>query len=50
MPNALLSVHDKTGLLDLAKELKALGWGLLATGGTLRVLQEAGLEVQEVAA
>ena len=49
MPNALLSVHDKTGLLDLARDLKALGWGLLATGGTLRVLQEAGLEVTEVA-
>ena len=49
MPTALLSVHDKTGLVALGTELSALGWKLLATGGTLRTLQEAGLEVTEVA-
>jgi len=49
MPTALLSVYDKTGLLPLAHGLKKLGWALLATGGTLKALQEAGLEVQEVA-
>jgi phosphoribosylaminoimidazolecarboxamide formyltransferase/IMP cyclohydrolase len=49
MPTALLSVYDKTGLLPLAEGLKALGWSLLATGGTLKTLREAGLEVQEVA-
>ncbi len=49
MPTALLSVHDKTGLVALGKELSALGWKLLATGGTLRTLQEAGLEPVEVA-
>ena len=49
MPTALLSVYDKKGLLPLAKGLKALGWDLLATGGTLKALQEAGVEVLEVA-
>ena len=49
MATALLSVYDKTGLLPLAKGLKQLGWRLLATGGTLKALQEGGLEVQEVA-
>jgi phosphoribosylaminoimidazolecarboxamide formyltransferase/IMP cyclohydrolase len=49
MSIALLSVYDKTGLLPLAAGLKALGWDLLATGGTLRVLREAGVEVREVA-
>jgi len=49
MPTALLSVYDKTGLLPLATGLKKLGWTLLATGGTLKALREAGFEVQEVA-
>ena len=34
MPRALLSVSDKTGLLDFARGLSALGWELLSTGGT----------------
>ena len=50
MPRALISVYDKTGLVDLSAGLRELGWELLATGGTLRALQEAGLEVLEVAA
>jgi phosphoribosylaminoimidazolecarboxamide formyltransferase/IMP cyclohydrolase len=50
MPTALISVYDKEGLLPLAKGLLAQGWRLLATGGTLRALQEAKLEAQEVAA
>ena len=49
MTTALFSVFDKTGLVPLAQGLKALGWNLLATGGTLKTLREAGLEVQEVA-
>ncbi len=49
MPRALLSVYDKTGLLDLAHGLKALGWDLLATGGTFKALMDAGLDVMEVA-
>jgi len=49
MSTALFSVYDKTGLVPLAQGLKALGWSLLATGGTLKALREAGLDVQEVA-
>ena len=47
--NALLSVSDKTGVLALAQGLHALGWNLLSTGGTARLLAEAGLPVTEVA-
>jgi phosphoribosylaminoimidazolecarboxamide formyltransferase/IMP cyclohydrolase len=49
MATALLSVYDKTGLVDLGRGLAGLGWTLLATGGTLRALREAGLEATEVA-
>jgi phosphoribosylaminoimidazolecarboxamide formyltransferase/IMP cyclohydrolase len=49
MATALFSVYDKTGLVPLAKGLQELGWSLLATGGTLKALQDAGLKVQEVA-
>src|SRR5574340_1663049 len=45
---ALLSVSDKRGLLDFARELAALGVRLLSTGGTAKALREAGLEVAEV--
>jgi phosphoribosylaminoimidazolecarboxamide formyltransferase / IMP cyclohydrolase len=46
---ALLSVSDKTGIVDLARGLAAAGVELLSTGGTHRVLIEAGLSVREVA-
>ena len=46
---ALLSVSDKTGLLDFAKGLAGLGVKLLSTGGTAKLLQDAGLPVTEVA-
>ncbi len=46
---ALLSVSDKTGVLDFARELHALGVKLLSTGGTAKLLTEAGLPVTEVA-
>jgi phosphoribosylaminoimidazolecarboxamide formyltransferase/IMP cyclohydrolase len=49
MPKAILSVHDKTGILDFAKGLASLGWTLLASGGTAKLLRENGLEVREVA-
>ncbi|MDZ4764976.1 MAG: bifunctional phosphoribosylaminoimidazolecarboxamide formyltransferase/IMP cyclohydrolase [Chloroflexota bacterium] len=45
MPRALLSVHDKTGLIDFAATLLDLGWDLVASGGTERALREAGLSV-----
>ncbi|HRE91124.1 MAG TPA: bifunctional phosphoribosylaminoimidazolecarboxamide formyltransferase/IMP cyclohydrolase, partial [Myxococcota bacterium] len=43
-PFALLSVHDKSGLVDFARGLTA-HFDLLASGGTARVLTEAGLDV-----
>jgi len=46
---ALLSVSDKTGLLELARALAARGVELLSTGGTARALREAGLAVKDVA-
>lgn len=48
VPTALISVSDKTGLVEFAAELANLGWQLLASGGTARVLQSAGVSVQEV--
>ena len=48
MPRALLSVSDKTGVVDLARELQGRGWTLLSTGGTARALRDAGLPVTEV--
>ena len=47
---ALISVSDKTGVLDLARRLHAQGVTLLSTGGTAKLLLEAGLPVTEVAA
>ncbi|WP_354679226.1 bifunctional phosphoribosylaminoimidazolecarboxamide formyltransferase/IMP cyclohydrolase [Cupriavidus plantarum] len=46
---ALLSVSDKTGIVDFARELNALGVVLLSTGGTAKLLADAGLPVTEVA-
>jgi phosphoribosylaminoimidazolecarboxamide formyltransferase/IMP cyclohydrolase len=47
--HALLSVSDKTGLADLARGLTAHGVHLISTGGTAKLLKEAGLAVTEVA-
>lgn len=46
---ALLSVSDKTGLIDFAKALAARGVELLSTGGTAKALSDAGLTVRDVA-
>ncbi len=46
---ALISVSDKTGLLDFAKGLAARGVALLSTGGTAGMLRDAGLDVTDVA-
>ncbi|MFN8039410.1 MAG: bifunctional phosphoribosylaminoimidazolecarboxamide formyltransferase/IMP cyclohydrolase [Acidimicrobiales bacterium] len=46
---ALLSVYDKTGIVELARGLADLGWELLSSGGTARAIAEAGLEVTDVA-
>ena len=46
---ALISVSDKTGLIEFARGLVALGVSLLSTGGTAKALTDAGLKVTEVA-
>jgi phosphoribosylaminoimidazolecarboxamide formyltransferase/IMP cyclohydrolase len=46
---ALLSVYDKTGLVDLAKALAGWQVELISTGGTRRILQEASLKVRDIA-
>src|SRR3954466_12688792 len=46
---ALISVSDKTGVVELARELAGLGMALLSTGGTAKLLADAGLAVTEVA-
>ncbi|MCV6625283.1 MAG: bifunctional phosphoribosylaminoimidazolecarboxamide formyltransferase/IMP cyclohydrolase [Cellvibrionaceae bacterium] len=45
---ALISVSDKTGIVEFAKQLSALGVELLSTGGTYRLLQDNGVAVTEV--
>ena len=45
---ALISVSDKTGLADFAKELHALGIEVISTGGTARALKDAGIPVIEI--
>ena len=45
---ALLSVTDKTGLVDFARGLSQLGIELISTGGTSKLLREAGLTVLDV--
>ena len=42
---ALISVSDKTGVVDFAKGLRALGWEVIATGGTMKLLSDSGVEV-----
>lgn len=49
MSRVLLSVHDKTGIVGFASSLHGMGWSLLSSGGTARVLAEAGLPVTDVA-
>ena len=45
---ALLSVSDKSGIVDLARELRARGVELLSTGGTYKLLADAGIDATEV--
>ena len=47
---ALISVSDKAGVVDLARQLLTLGFQILSTGGTARLLTEQGIGVTEVAA
>ncbi|MEX0836951.1 MAG: bifunctional phosphoribosylaminoimidazolecarboxamide formyltransferase/IMP cyclohydrolase [Gemmatimonadota bacterium] len=48
MKRALLSVSDKSGIVDFGKALAERGWELLSTGGTARTLRDAGLDVTSV--
>ena len=45
---ALFSVSDKRGIVEFASSLKKLGWEIIATGGTLKVLRDSGLEVTSI--
>ena len=45
---ALISVSDKKGIVEFATALKGFGWTLIATGGTLKTLRGAGLEVMDI--
>ena len=49
MPTAILSVHNKTGLVEFAQGLASLGWTLLASGGTAKLLRDNNIPVTEVA-
>ncbi|MEW5847342.1 MAG: bifunctional phosphoribosylaminoimidazolecarboxamide formyltransferase/IMP cyclohydrolase [Myxococcota bacterium] len=48
MKRAILSVHDKTGVVEFARGLHELGWTLIASGGTAKLLTQSGLPVKEV--
>jgi phosphoribosylaminoimidazolecarboxamide formyltransferase / IMP cyclohydrolase len=49
MKTALISVSDKTGIVEFSRALAALDWRLVSTGGTARLLADAGITVTEVA-
>ncbi|MEP7135788.1 MAG: hypothetical protein ABI904_12730 [Chloroflexota bacterium] len=49
MSIAILSVHDKAGIIEFAKSLADLGWTLLASGGTAKLLRDNNINVTEVA-
>lgn len=48
MPLALISVSDKSGLLEFAQGLTRLGWDIVSTGGTAKALRSAGINPREV--
>ena len=45
---ALFSVSDKTGVVEFASQLVELGWEIIATGVTMKLLQHAGLRVNNI--
>jgi phosphoribosylaminoimidazolecarboxamide formyltransferase / IMP cyclohydrolase len=49
MERALISVYDKTGIVDFARELASLSIEIVSTGGTAKLLREAGVAVRDVA-
>jgi len=49
VPTALLSVYDKSGIVDFASSLHELVWNLVSSGGTARAIAQAGVPVTDVA-
>ena len=47
--NALLSVFDKTGIVEFARDLHKLGWTIYASGGTAKIIDEANIAVKDAA-
>ncbi len=48
MKRALISVFDKTGVVDFAKSLDAMGWEIISTGGTSKTLKAEGIKVMDI--
>ena len=49
VPTALLSVYDKSGVVDFARSLRELGWSIVSSGGTAKVIAAEGIDVTDVA-
>ena len=49
VPTALLSVYDKSGVVDFARSLGELGWSIVSSGGTAKVIAAEGIDVTDVA-
>lgn len=45
---ALISVSDKRGVVEFARSLRELGWEVIATGGTMKLLRDSGVEVLNI--
>ena len=48
MKRVLISVFDKTGIVEFAKSLDSMGWEIISTGGTSKKLKEEGIKVQDI--
>ncbi|MDE6452331.1 MAG: bifunctional phosphoribosylaminoimidazolecarboxamide formyltransferase/IMP cyclohydrolase, partial [Odoribacter sp.] len=48
MKRALISVFDKTGIVDFARSLNSMGWEIISTGGTSKQLKAAGIQVMDI--
>lgn len=48
MKRALISVYDKEGIVEFVKELVSLGWEIISTGGTSKILKSNGINIMEV--
>jgi phosphoribosylaminoimidazolecarboxamide formyltransferase/IMP cyclohydrolase len=49
VPTALLSVYDKTGVVDFARSLREMGWSIVSSGGTAKAIAAEGIDVTDVA-